>query len=70
MSIKFVVFSEAFKFKALFYKLRTTNFQEKGVFHDGKSLRATTPYGIMELGGTPALLSVLAPVLHLLMVGA
>ena len=39
---------------ALFYKLRTTNFQEKGAFHDGKSLRATAPCGIMESGGTPS----------------
>jgi len=38
---------------AFFYKLRTTNFREKGAFHDGKSLRATAPCGIMESSGSP-----------------
>ena len=46
LSFKFVVFSfqqMAKKFKANFYKLRTTNYKVKGALHDGKNLRATAP---------------------------
>ena len=41
LSLQFLV--KVFKFKAIFYKLRTTNYKLKGALHDGRTLHAAAP---------------------------
>ncbi|WP_444310532.1 hypothetical protein, partial [Megasphaera sp.] len=53
LSFKFVVFSlqqmvKKLKSASTNYKLRTTNYKVKGALHDGKNLRATSPFFICK----------------------